>query len=259
MCDLLDFVANRTIGDIFEIVILFCCVKTRLRTFFQSPVKARHQAQGPQHARRLFQECVVLENAEVLGFEIGNAVERIHQESARARIQRQSHGIDGEIAPAQVLVDGLEGHLGLSRFGIALRARAGNLRPDVIGKEDIKDAHVLVTSLNNGADLLQVLLQLEDVALNGKVEVPDWESADDVAHRAAGEIDVHLVRAGDFLHLSHDLELCRRQPALHHVYVVSHSGSSLVPGRQDFPRADGPDCPSGRICLGSAGLDTVSQ
>ena len=40
-----------------------------------------------------------------LSFEIGDAVERIEQQTAGSFVQRERHGVDGEVATAQVLVN----------------------------------------------------------------------------------------------------------------------------------------------------------
>ena len=79
----------------------------------------------------------------------------------------------------------------------------------MIREQHIQDAHVLVASLNNGADLLQVFLELGYIALDREIEIADGKAADNVAHRAAGKINVHLVGACDLLHLSNYLELRR--------------------------------------------------
>ena len=87
-------------------------------------METRGEAGGTDQPRRVLDESVVVQDAEQFGFDIGRAVEWIHQQSARARIQRQGHGIDGEIPPAQVFNEGGGGNHGrLAGFLIVLGAR----------------------------------------------------------------------------------------------------------------------------------------
>jgi hypothetical protein len=79
----------------------------------------------------------------------------------------------------------------------------------VVREHHIKDAHVLIAALDNGADLLQVFLELGYVPLDREIEIANGKSAYDVAHGAARKINVHLVGACDLLHLSNYLELRR--------------------------------------------------
>ena len=79
----------------------------------------------------------------------------------------------------------------------------------MIWEKDVKDSKTLIFSLNDRSDFLEILPELVDVSLDGEIEISNGKSADDVAHRSARQVDVHFMRAGDFLNLSNDLELCR--------------------------------------------------
>src|ERR1700722_19888363 len=168
-----------------------------------------------------------MQDANQLGFEIGDPVERIEQESARTFVERQRHRVDGEVAAAQVFVNG-----GWSddRWFAGLLKTLGAGHTDfgasIAGKRDVDGAGVFFDGGDPGAGLFQVFLELERVSLDGKIQVPDGKTADDVADGAAGEIKIHARGAGYFLDQRDALQLIRGQPEFHGVNVISHSLSS---------------------------------
>ncbi len=101
-----DFVPDGRLQNVVDVVAFFGRVVAGLGAFFDRPMKARGKARGADQPRRIFQKRIVVQNADQLGFNIGDAVERIEQQSARTFIQRQRHGVDGEIAAAQIFVNG---------------------------------------------------------------------------------------------------------------------------------------------------------
>src|SRR6185437_4766006 len=90
------------------------------------------EARGPDQARRIFIEGIILEDAQEFGFNISYTIEGVGQQSARTWVERERHRIDGKVAPAHVVIDGTGSDFG--RFAwlvISFRARAGDLRPHV--------------------------------------------------------------------------------------------------------------------------------
>src|SRR5579859_1127371 len=168
-----------------------------------------------------------MENADGLGFEIGDAIERIEKKSARSLVQRERHGVDGEIAAAQVFVNGRRHDDGrLAGFFEALGARHADFGTGVAGQREEDGANVFFDGGDFSAGFFEIFLQLEGIALDGEVEVADAESADDVANGAARQVKIHARGAGYVLHEADALELVRRQPDFHRVNVISHSLSS---------------------------------
>ena len=114
----------------------------------------------------------------------------------------------------------------LAGFLVALGARHADFGANVAGQRDEEGVVIVFGAGDVGAGALEVLLQLEGIALDGEIEVADGESADDVADGPAGQIDVHAGGAGDVLNQGDALLLVGRQPEFHRVDVVSHSLSS---------------------------------
>ena len=129
---LLNFVAHGFVGDVLDVIVFLGGLKAGLGAFLERPVKARRKAAGPDQPRGIFDKSVVMQDAENLGFNISSAVERVHQQAARARIQRQGHGIDGEIPAAQVFDErGGRNDRRLARFLVVLDARHADFGANV--------------------------------------------------------------------------------------------------------------------------------
>src|SRR5207244_4353290 len=162
-------------------------------------------------------------------FNVGRAVEWVHQQPARSGVQRQRHRIHGEIPSPQVFNNRCwSQYRRLARLLIALNPCAADLGADSAWQGDINDLEVVVGSRNHRTRPLQFLLQFKGIALDGEIQVADGEAADDVSHCTAGEVNIHPGGAGDLLNQGDALLLVRRQPELHRVYVVSHSWSGTA-------------------------------
>src|ERR1035437_8374749 len=176
-----------------------------------------------------------MQNADDLGLDIGHAVEGIEEEAAGSVVQRERHGVDGEVAAAQVIVDsGGRDYGRLARLFKALGARHADFGAGVARQRNENRPHVRFDRGNFRAGFFQIFLQLESIALDGEVQIADGESADHVTDGAAREVKIHAGGAGYVLHQPDALELVRGQPDFHRVNVVSHSLSSArqtpIPG-----------------------------
>ena len=224
VCHLLDFAPDCFIGDVLDVVILPGRIKTRLGALFERPVEAGCKAGGADQAGGIFNECVVVQNANQLGLDISCAVEWVHEQAAGARIQRQRHSIYSEIAAAQIFNDGRgRNERRLAGLLVSLCARHADFGANVPRQGYVEHLQVIIGGRDDCLGALQFLLQLEGIALNSEIEIADGKPADDVAHGAAGEIYVHTRGAGDVLDQRDAFLLVRRQPDFHGVDVISHS------------------------------------
>ena len=149
------------------------------------------------------------------------------KQAARAIVERERHGVDGEVAAAQVFVDGGgRNDWRLAGLFVTLRPGHADFGAGVAGERNVDGAGVLFDGGNFCASFFEVLLELEGIALNGEIQVADGEAADDVTDGAAGQVEIHARGAGYILHQSDALQLVRRQPEFHRVNVISHSFSS---------------------------------
>src|SRR5579859_1241723 len=171
-----------------------------------------------------------MQNADDLGFNVGDTIEGIEKQATGSFIERERHGVDGEVAAAQVLVNGGGGDDGgLAGFLELLGTGHADFGAGVTGERDEDSASVFVDGGDAGAGLFEIFLQLEGIALDGEIEIADGKAADDVADGAAGEVKIQARGAGYVLHQVGTLHLIRGQPEFHRVNVISHSLSS---GRQ---------------------------
>ena len=69
---------------------------------------------------------------------------------------------------------------------------------------------------------LQILLQLERIALDAKVDIANGKAGDKVADSSAGEIEVQSRIPGYFLNQIHTALLIRCEPGFHAIDVVCH-------------------------------------
>ena len=218
------FVSNGFVGDVFDVIVLSRRVETCLRTFFERPVKPGGKTRRPNQPRRVFDECVIVQNTQHFGFNISRAVKGIHEQAARTRIERQGHRVDREIAALQVFDNGGWRHLRrFAGFLIALGPRHADFRPHVAWQSQQQAFQVVIVAHDGHARPFQLLLQLERIALHRKIEVANGKAADDVADRTACQVDIHAGRARNVLDQGDATLLVRRQPDFHRVNVVSHA------------------------------------
>ena len=120
-----------------DVLAFFGRVVARLRALFERPVEARGKARGANQPRGIFEKRIIVQNADDLGLDVGHAVEGIEQQPARSFIQRERHGVDGEVAAAQVLVNGRGRHNGrLARLFEALGARHADFGAGIARQRD---------------------------------------------------------------------------------------------------------------------------
>ena len=104
--------------------------------------------------------------------------------------------------------------------------RHPDLSPHVPRQHQKQRAHVFIVPGQLHARPFKIFLQFEGIALNREVQVADGEPTNNVANRAARQIERNSRGAGHFLHQIDALHLIRRQPDFHGVNVISHSSSS---------------------------------
>ena len=165
---------------------------------FESEIEPRLVAEGPKDSRRIVSKAPVVEDADQSRFQVGPAGQRI-DDGAEGRLRHVDRdGVDGEIAPRKVFLNGPRLDLGESAGpGVALgpghrqvdRQRAGLKRggaeaavrddgaPDLIGDGASQSRHV-------------------GTALNRQVQVQGLVTQQEVAHRAADEVDALTALAG---------------------------------------------------------------
>src|SRR2546430_14119882 len=87
----------------------------------------------------------------------------------------------------------------LARFLVLLRPGHTDFGTDAARQSEVYRLEVFIGRRNHRPGAFQLLLQFEWVALYRKIQVADGKTANDVAHRAAGEIDIHARGASNVL------------------------------------------------------------
>src|ERR1700719_4665326 len=77
--ELSNFVPDRALGDVLDIVVFFGRVKALLGAFFKGPVKACSKAGGANEARWIFDEGVVVQYTKKFGLDVSYPVEGVEQ------------------------------------------------------------------------------------------------------------------------------------------------------------------------------------
>ncbi len=199
-------------------------VVLHLGALFDGETQPHLEAQHPQQADRIVIERIIADRAQLLALQIAHAVVGIEQQAARSRIQRQRDGVDGEIAPAQVLMNGGGPHRGLGPgLGVFLLARHPDGGMDAARKHQMRELAVVVLRQNLRAGLLgNRLRHLDRIALDGEIDIEHRKAAQHVAHRPAGKKHVEIgVRRGR-LNLGNSPALVGAQVALEHKHVIAH-------------------------------------
>src|SRR5512146_2114600 len=78
--ELLRFIAELVLVDVLDVIAFPCGVVAGLCSFLELPMEARGKAGGPDQARGLFEEGVVVENADELKLDVGEAVEWVEKQ-----------------------------------------------------------------------------------------------------------------------------------------------------------------------------------
>jgi hypothetical protein len=90
------------------------------------------------------------------------------------------------------------------------------------GNSQFRGAAILVHRQRAGALLLERLGHLQGAAFHAEVQIANAESAEHVAHSAAGQKQVDAGGARGRLHLFQHAVLVRAQVALQHEHIVAH-------------------------------------
>ncbi len=127
MADFFQFVPSVIGRESLDGLVFLGILESRPGALIQFPPQARHQAGGPEQAGRIFDEPVVANQTQLPGFDVGDAIQRIHQQAVRMLVERQGHGIGGEVAAAQILKNRVPVVYGFAGLGVFLAAGARDL------------------------------------------------------------------------------------------------------------------------------------
>ncbi len=79
-----------------------------------------------------------------MALDVGDAVERVHQQAKRSLIEGDGHGVDGEVPTTQLVLNGARMIDGIARLGIFHTMGADHVDTHGAGKTEIKAAGVFV-------------------------------------------------------------------------------------------------------------------
>ena len=122
--------------------------------------------------------------------QIVDAAEGVAHVAEVVAAQADGDRVDGEVPPAQVLLQGRGLHLRQrARLGVGLPARGGQVEAQAVPGGDRGGAEALVPDSAAVEHVGQLLGRADRVALDGQVQVEDLLVEQEVAHRAPHEVD----------------------------------------------------------------------
>ena len=105
-------------------------------------------------------------------------------------------------------------------------ARGGNAALHVAGKQQFDMAKLFVLDEDLGAAFFQFAGDLRGIPFHGEIQIAQRRASDQVAHRAAGQINIEAHRGGKFLHARQYSALFRREPAFEQKHIIWHCAPS---------------------------------
>jgi hypothetical protein len=132
--DLLGLVAALEVGGGGDVALFLAGLVAGLGLFVHLPAEPGHEADGADHADGVLDKAVVADEAELAIFDVGDAVEGVHEQAVGALVEGERHGVGGEVAAAEVVEDGGGLDDGFAGLGIGDAEGAAQLEPDIAGK-----------------------------------------------------------------------------------------------------------------------------
>ncbi len=138
VADLFQLLATVVRGEELDDGLGFGVLVALLGSRIEFPTQPGDVAGGANEKRRLFEESVVRDEAQSARFDVGRAVQRVHQKAVRALVERNGHGVDGEVTAAKVFLDGSGVNYGLAGLGILAAMGAYEVNSDGAGKAKVE-------------------------------------------------------------------------------------------------------------------------
>ena len=156
--------------------------------FLSREAQPHAQSHQPQQARGVVVKSIGADGAQFAAFEVRQAIQRVQQQPARGLIERKRNRVAGEIAAAQIFLNGGWRNLRLTAAArVFLLPRHGDLRGGAGGELDLRALAVLVRRNDGGAGVVGHRLgEFQGRALHHEIEIANPETSQHVAHRAAG-------------------------------------------------------------------------
>ena len=225
------------VANLFQLLAARRCGKMLDHTFYlgiliasaglliQFPTQPRVVACGPNQQRRIFQKSIIRNQPQRPRFNIGGSVQRIHQQTIRALVQRNRHGVDRKIAPPQIFLNRRRIKNRFPRLRIFHPVRTHQIHSHRPRKAKVKRARFLILAPHLRPKPFQVFLQFEGVAMHRNLKVAYRVAAGQVAHRISGQKENGFSLASRFAQLSQSILLVGRQPVFQKIDVIRHSDS----------------------------------
>ena len=222
--DMPQFLEQRLGRDASLQLRLACIVVLHLGALFDVVSQPHLEAQQPEQPDRIVVQSIVADRAQLFALQVADAIIRIEQQPARGRVQRERDGINREVAPAQIFMNGGRTD---HRFGARLRkfllARHPNSGVHAAGEKHLGDFAVFVGPQYFGSDFLgDGFGQLGGISFHREVDLLDREAAQHVAHGPAREKNVHVGMDRGGLDFGNHAALIRAQVAVEHIHVIAH-------------------------------------
>ena len=204
-------------------------VEPFLRARFEFEAHASGHAQRTDEANGLIGEAVNDQGANFAVFDVREAVGGIEKQAAGCGIQRDSDGVEREVAAAQVFHDGRPANFG-ARAGshVIFVASGGKAALDFSGEKYFDVAQLFVLGEDFGSALFEFAGNFGRIAFDGEIEIAKGCAGDEVADGAPGEIKIEAHGGGQFLDAEHGGTLLRREAAFEQKHIIRHCAPSTL-------------------------------
>ena len=223
MANLLQFLAAFVGGEELDHTFIPGIFVAGLGSGIQLPAETRAVADGADQQRRLLQEPVVGNQAKGSGFDVGRAVEGVHQEAEGSFIERDGHGIDCEVTAAQVLLDRSPVIHRLAWLRILHAMGADDIHPHRAGKTQVKVARELIFAPQLGVEFFQWFLELKGISVHRYFKFANGMATGEVANGVPGQKQDGAGVARHLSQLGEGVALIGREPVFQQVDIVGHA------------------------------------
>src|SRR5712675_170593 len=110
-----------------DVPLLLASLVTLLGPLVHLPAEPGHKPCCSNHPGGFFDKAVVAYEPEFAVLNVGHAVEGVHEEAVGAVVERERHGVGGEVPAAEVVEDGRRLEDGFTWLRISDRQSAANL------------------------------------------------------------------------------------------------------------------------------------
>src|ERR1700761_2481429 len=206
-----------------DVALFFTGLVALLGAGVHLPAEAGHETGGADHPDGIFNEAVVADQAKLTILDVGDAVERIHEEAVGAVVEGERHSIGGEVPAAEIVEDSGWFDDGFAGLGVGDRECAADLNADAARKTDEEGLASFMLPGDSALDFFYIFLEFEGISLNYYIEIAYGRPTGHVAHSSAYEEDGKAFSTSHLTYSKQRSLLSLRKTIFQQINVVGHN------------------------------------